>query len=204
MRRLPSDVPRTALGKHGELGRLVAQLWDLVRTVTTGDPGIHHLTHMVGGSDQFPAPDPPSTVKAGGSAAAGSGPGFMRADAQLIVGTAVPANPTGAAAAAGVASTVLRSDATIQQGIVSAKGDLLGFTTVPAKIPVGTDGHVLTADSAVAAGVKWAASSGGGGGGGGSGLSPVDGSNVDSLENHLVRQSIESYALRNVLATTFR
>jgi hypothetical protein len=43
------------------------------------------------------------------------------------------------------------------------KGDLLvatGSTTL-AKVPVGTNGHVLTADSAEAAGVKWEASSGG-------------------------------------------
>jgi len=40
------------------------------------------------------------------------------------------------------------------------KGDLFGYDGNPARIPVGTDGHVLTADSAQALGVKWAATAG--------------------------------------------
>lgn len=52
--------------------------------------------------------------------------------------------------------------------VVDAKGDLIvatGDNTVT-RLPAGTNGHVLTADSAESAGVKWAAPSGGGGGGG--------------------------------------
>jgi hypothetical protein len=50
----------------------------------------------------------------------------------------------------------------------AAKGDVLAATGpgVPARVPVGTNGHVLTADAAAALGVKWAAVSGGGGGAG--------------------------------------
>ncbi len=46
------------------------------------------------------------------------------------------------------------------------KGDLLVATgsTALTKLGVGTNGHVLTADSAEASGIKWAAASGGGGG----------------------------------------
>ena len=40
---------------------------------------------------------------------------------------------------------------------VTTKGDLEGFSTVAARIPVGTNTQVLTADSAEALGVKWAA-----------------------------------------------
>jgi len=39
---------------------------------------------------------------------------------------------------------------------LTTKGDLFGFSTVDARIPVGTNGQVLTADSAEALGVKWA------------------------------------------------
>jgi len=39
---------------------------------------------------------------------------------------------------------------------LTTKGDLYGFSTVPARVAVGTNGQVLTADSTIATGVKWA------------------------------------------------
>lgn len=39
---------------------------------------------------------------------------------------------------------------------LTTKGDIYGYDTAPARIPVGTNGQVLTADSAQALGVKWA------------------------------------------------
>ncbi|HYF46422.1 MAG TPA: hypothetical protein VD926_09455, partial [Acidimicrobiales bacterium] len=54
----------------------------------------------------------------------------------------------------------------IPSTIVDAKGDLLAATAADtvARLAVGTDGHVLTADSAEAAGVKWAAAAAASGG----------------------------------------
>jgi len=43
----------------------------------------------------------------------------------------------------------------------TTKGDLWGFDTANARIPVGTNNQVLTADSTQALGVKWAAAGGG-------------------------------------------
>ena len=46
---------------------------------------------------------------------------------------------------------------------LTTKGDLYGFDTANARIPVGSNGQVLTADSTQTLGVKWAAGGGGGG-----------------------------------------
>jgi hypothetical protein len=45
---------------------------------------------------------------------------------------------------------------------LTTKGDLYGFSTVPARVAVGTNGQVLTADSTATNGVAWATASAGG------------------------------------------
>jgi hypothetical protein len=52
----------------------------------------------------------------------------------------------------------------IQNTIVDAKGDLIAATAAdtPARLAIGTNGQVLTADSTAATGMKWAAAAGGG------------------------------------------
>jgi hypothetical protein len=45
---------------------------------------------------------------------------------------------------------------------LTTKGDLYGFSTVDARIPIGANGTVLTADSSEALGLKWATPAGGG------------------------------------------
>ncbi len=45
---------------------------------------------------------------------------------------------------------------------LTTKGDLFGYSTTDARLPVGTDGQVLTANSAVALGVEWVTGGGGG------------------------------------------
>ena len=52
----------------------------------------------------------------------------------------------------------------IQNAIVDAKGDLISATAAdtPARLAVGTNGQVLTADSTTSTGLKWATASSGG------------------------------------------
>lgn len=91
----------------------------------------------------------------------------------LGLGTAA----TTAATAFATAAQGAKADTAVQPTLVDAKGDLLVGSAADtlARLPVGTNDYVLTADSAEATGVKWAAASGGGGGGIGSG-SPKDAS----------------------------
>jgi len=51
---------------------------------------------------------------------------------------------------------------TADQTPLTTKGDLFGFDTADARIPIGTNGHILTADSTQSLGLKWAAPVGGG------------------------------------------
>ncbi len=68
--------------------------------------------------------------------------------------------------ALGTANQVLRVNSggtapewatTADQTPLTTKGDLFGFNTADARIPIGTNGHILTADSTEALGLKWAA-----------------------------------------------
>jgi hypothetical protein len=44
---------------------------------------------------------------------------------------------------------------------LTAKGDLFGYSTTQARVPVGSDGETIVADSSTATGLKWAAPSSG-------------------------------------------
>ena len=88
---------------------------------------------------------------------AGSGAIISSAERTKLTGVEPSADVTDAAnvATAGALMTSL----------ADAKGDVLVATAndTVIRLPVGTDTHVLTADSAEASGVKWAAGGGGGG-----------------------------------------
>jgi hypothetical protein len=83
----------------------------------------------------------------------------------------------------------------------TTKGDLIVHNgTDNIRVPVGgTNGHVLTADSAEASGVKWAAAGGGGGGGSSNVWIPAsafiprttNGAGVDSRETSTNRQNFD-------------
>jgi len=60
------------------------------------------------------------------------------------------------------AALFFAADAADNTSPLTTKGDIYGFSTVNARIPIGTNNQVLTADSAEALGLKWATPAGGG------------------------------------------
>ena len=112
-----------------------------------------------------------ATPLAVGSPAAGTATSPARAD-HVHEGTTLSSDTPAAlgTAAAGTATTAARgdhvhsTDGLVLNSLVTTKGDLIvRDASAPARLGVGTNGHVLTADSAETTGVKWAAPSGGGG-----------------------------------------
>lgn len=65
------------------------------------------------------------------------------------------------AATASVPGALLAADFVTFSGKLTSplttKGDILGYSTVNARVPVGSDGQILTADSTQTLGIKWAA-----------------------------------------------
>ena len=90
-----------------------------------------------------------------------------------VDGSAAVAHDAGAAVNHGVSArdydepnNFINGTGFIPPALVDAKGDLLvaSANDTVTRLAVGTNDYVLTADSAEATGVKWAAASGGGGG----------------------------------------
>ena len=53
------------------------------------------------------------------------------------------------------------ADSGVPDDLLTTKGDTHGFSSTNARIPIGDDDQVLTADSSEALGLKWATASGG-------------------------------------------
>lgn len=109
MRRLPSETPVLVGKTLQQTQEEVQRFLDELLSLGLGDPPAHGERHDIGAEDPLSGGSTPLTVQVGGTAGVGVGPGFMREDAQLVVGAGTPVG-LGSANAAGAASTASRSD----------------------------------------------------------------------------------------------
>jgi hypothetical protein len=99
---------------------------------------------------------PPQIVAGDPGSAGAEGAGWVSATARAPISTASPGNPTGKAASEGSGGALMRAGATIKQGIVTTKGDLLSHDGATAeRLPVGTVNQVLVPDSVWPLGMTW-------------------------------------------------
>ena len=81
-----------------------------------------------------------------------------------LASPALTGTPTAPTAAPGTNTTQVATTAFVAANSstspLTTKGDLYGYSTTNTRVPVGTDGQVLTADSTQAAGVKWGIAAG--------------------------------------------
>jgi hypothetical protein len=83
---------------------------------------------------------------------------------EIAAGTVTSVNAGTNVTVTGTASDPIINADTQNNAKVTTKGDIEGFSTVAARIPVGTNDDVLTADSTAALGVSWKTPAAGGGG----------------------------------------
>ena len=145
-----------------------------INAATTGAAGSMSAadkTKLDGIASSATATDPPAIVDNSGTPAFASG--ITKAEVLSILNVEDGADVTDATNV-NAAGAVMESD-------FNAKGDILVATgnNTPSNLGVGTNGHVLTADSSEATGVKWAAAAGGGGGPTAGYLTSVSGTDVN-------------------------
>ena len=157
---------------HGDVDELDAPAdndvltYDSVAAKWSAEAASGHGTHIVTGDDHNQSHDntdhtttgTPSNSAVGDTAAQGTSGSVARLDhAHGREGFGAAGYPVDVAATEGdgAATTLPRSDHQHKLGIVTTKGDLLGFGTTPARISVGANDLPLVADSTDAEGVAY-------------------------------------------------
>jgi hypothetical protein len=149
------DVPVSAAIPPGAM---VAARRCIVDFGESGELGELLVTAVDGAGGLF-ASGSGAQIDVADAAAAGSSTAAARDDHQHAFPAPAAGYPVDVATseADGTATTVARADHQHKLGILTTKGDLLGFAAVPARQAVGSNYLWLRADSAQANGVGWAA-----------------------------------------------
>lgn len=143
-RRNPPAVPTGSMPTPERAWGLLLELWKHVVSNHIGIPGgFFDIDPLPINANNFGSPGDPAT-------------GWTSARHTHPVEVGSPSNPTGKTASEGTSGRLMRSDATIAQGIVTDKGDLLTHDGSTAeRVAVGADALLLTADSAETTGLRW-------------------------------------------------
>jgi len=127
-RRPPPEIPDISAGSWNNMRGPVHRALKWMSQHLYGSlPAPHQATHLVDGSDQLQTPDNPATLDPNLGALVGTGPSYAREDHRHPLDLKL-----------------------------TTKGDLLTRTTTAyARLPVGTDGDALLADSTQALGLRY-------------------------------------------------
>jgi len=141
-----TQVDNPSSGVHGVVGTVVGTSDSQVLTNKTIDADLNTITNIENADIKAGAAIARNKLASGSNnhVIINDGSGIMSSEAQLAITRGGTGQST-ASTAFGALSPL------------TTKGDLLSYDTANNRLPVGTDGQVLTADSAEALGVKWAA-----------------------------------------------
>jgi hypothetical protein len=144
--------------KGGTTGQILAK-------ATNADMDFAWVTNDVGDITAITASSPITGGGTSGDVTIGILDGTTSNKGAVQLSTSTSSTSTSlAATASAVKSAYDLADGAIAKTLIDAKGDLIGATAAdtPARLAVGTNGQVLTADSTAATGLAWATASAGG------------------------------------------
>lgn len=191
-RRHPPPEPILAGLDWPRAARLIQDYLRHLKDGFSGDPFPHQETHLVGGTDALATPGTPTTIDAGSIGAAGVGPAPAREDHEHGVTTGAPV-ALGESLAEGSGAALARASHVHPLSIRVAKAGSTVGTRKRINLVDGSGGSVTVSDDASGDQITITF-----------GSASASGSSAESLSDWYTRKSVEAYAVRPTIATTYR